>query len=178
MIRLFTTLLLLITLGACTQSPELAAPPQPQKGIDAALLLGSEPRHMMTDKGLVVLRDPGGLLYGRMRFLSYLERKDIRVHVMGRCVSACTLYLSLDNVCVSPNATFGFHGPSASDAYATSAQREDDLDIMLDLYPDFLDEWFLENAAQLIRKDLAWITGTEMIRLGIDNCDSKSSQAR
>jgi hypothetical protein len=51
--------------------------------------------------------------------LYYLKKTKIPVRISGACFSACTMYLSLPNVCVGHNAIFGFHQGSTSSASYT-----------------------------------------------------------
>jgi hypothetical protein len=37
------------------------------------------------------------------------NRSGERFRIVGTCRSACTLFLSIRNVCIEPGATFGFH---------------------------------------------------------------------
>jgi len=56
-----------------------------------------------------VWNDPGGLVIERMIEIKKLQKSKKQVRIMGKCMSACTLYLTLDNICRGPNAKFGFH---------------------------------------------------------------------
>ena len=164
--QLLASLFFLSILGACSTPPTNLVVND----------LGSIPNHHLDDKILTVYADPGGKLYKRLQFINYLEKNDIDVKIVGRCASACTLYLSMETTCVIPDARFGFHGPSASDVYMTSAQRKDDIELMTRAYPDFLDQWFVRRASHLVGDDLLWVEGSELIRHGVPECPSTSLQ--
>lgn len=53
--------------------------------------------------------DPGGNLVQREREVAITALRGERVAIMGNCASACLMFLTLPNVCVSPNATLGMH---------------------------------------------------------------------
>lgn len=60
----------------------------------------------------VVIRDDTGGNIGR-----YIERRaDLArggpVRIEGACLSACTIFTTLANACVAPDARIGFHGAS------------------------------------------------------------------
>ncbi len=64
------------------------------------------------DAPMIVTNDRGGLLGQRSAEIRALRSSGQRVELRGTCLSACTMYLGLANVCVSPSAPFGFHGPT------------------------------------------------------------------
>ena len=58
----------------------------------------------------IVIRNDGGGNVGQ-----YIERraklaKAAAVRIEGKCLSACTIFTTLPNACVAPNALIGFHG--------------------------------------------------------------------
>jgi len=71
----------------------------------AALAL-SGPAHAAT-----ITNDLGGFLqdYAK-RWQAYYQAKE-EVRIMGYCGSACTLFLTLPNVCIGRNVQFAFHAP-------------------------------------------------------------------
>lgn len=66
----------------------------------------------MNDLPVVILDDPGGLIAERAVEVGKLLASKRTVVIAGRCASACTLYLSLDRVCVTQRAVLQFHAPS------------------------------------------------------------------
>lgn len=60
----------------------------------------------------VVIRDDGGGKVDDYRIRrAELARAD-QVRIMGKCLSACTIFTTLPNACVMPRAQIGFHGVS------------------------------------------------------------------
>lgn len=58
----------------------------------------------------IVLTDSdGGNIYAHAADWRRYEASGQEVQLRGYCVSACTMFLSLENVCVGPRARFGFH---------------------------------------------------------------------
>lgn len=66
----------------------------------------------MFDPPVVVIDDPGGFVAERAAEIGRLLSEGRPVVIAGRCASACTLYLALDRVCMTPRAVFQFHAPS------------------------------------------------------------------
>jgi hypothetical protein len=64
------------------------------------------PAHAVT-----ITNDPGGILldYAK-RWQTYYQAQE-EVRIMGYCASACTLFLTLPNVCIGRNVQFAFHAP-------------------------------------------------------------------
>lgn len=119
---------------------------------------------------LVVRSDRGGSLEERMVEIEQIRKTDRRVKILGKCYSACTLYLSLNAVCISPRARLGFHAPSTRlegiplpyEDFQYWSQR------MADSYREPLRTWYLEVAR--FRKDLLFVDGKTLIRLGYSKC--------
>jgi hypothetical protein len=61
---------------------------------------------------LFIKDDPGGKILDFVKKYSDMRDAGTRVVVDGDCISACTLIIGMlrpENVCATPNATFGFH---------------------------------------------------------------------
>ncbi|WP_246206918.1 hypothetical protein [Methylocystis heyeri] len=110
---------------------------------------------------VVVYKDVGGLVseYEAQTELYRRENREVRLH---ECRSACTLALSLPNVCVYPDAQVKFH-----QAY-NAITREVDLGVSDRLF---------ESYPSAVRGRLGYLTrqykvlrGTELIALGMRNC--------
>ena len=71
------------------------------------------------------------------------ERENRFVRFVGRCDSACTLYLSLSakRTCVGPRSSFGFHLPYGVSPRAVAVAR----DYMLGRYPAWVRNWIRNN---------------------------------
>ncbi|WP_231725076.1 hypothetical protein [Thalassovita mediterranea] len=118
-----------------------------------------------------VSNDGGGSLPARLNELRQLRNSGQRVEIRrGYCNSACTLYLGLENTCVSPNARFGFHGPQI----ATRGLRmlPDDFEkwsrTMAEHYPSQLKGWFLQTARH--SEKLITVRGAQLIQMGVPRC--------
>ncbi|MFV2038368.1 MAG: hypothetical protein ACC646_12335, partial [Paracoccaceae bacterium] len=63
---------------------------------------------------IVVRNDAGGSVQQRARLIRQYRADGTRLEIRGDfCMSACTMYLGLDNTCIAPDTVFGFHGPSS-----------------------------------------------------------------
>jgi hypothetical protein len=71
----------------------------------------------------VIRHDPGGLVYQHALKVAKLRDSGEQVKILGLCASACTLHLSLPNICVGKRARFEFHAAYGAgvkgNAYAT-----------------------------------------------------------
>jgi len=68
-----------------------------------------------------------------------LRAADEPVSLEGACDSACTLYLSLpvEQLCVTPHASFGFHLPYGVGARQNAVAAN----YLLSQYPDWVRQW-------------------------------------
>jgi hypothetical protein len=60
--------------------------------------------------------DPGGVIVDFVKKYSDMRDAGTNVVIDGECVSACTILLGVlrpDKVCVTPDASFGFHSASS-----------------------------------------------------------------
>ena len=84
-------------------------------------------------------------------------------------MSSCTMYLGLPNTCVSPSASFGFHGPRSGTTGRsladTSAAR-----LMASHYPPALRNWFLREGQYLQGNHVVTLSGHQLIAMGIRRC--------
>lgn len=55
--------------------------------------------------------DKGGNVMEAIQRRNALQASGKRVQIRGYCRSACTIYLTLPNACLGPNASVGFHAP-------------------------------------------------------------------
>lgn len=134
---------------------------QPRQSIEAVSL---EP------EPLVVRNDRGGLLRTRMKQLAMLRRESRPVEIRGRvCYSTCTMFLGLPETCVSPNTTFGFHGPSSFGRRLDNATFERASEIIASHYPPVLKNWYMTKARHRIWA-LYRVSGSNLIALGVPSC--------
>lgn len=111
---------------------------------------------------VVVVRDVGGLVseYQAQTALYRASDREVRLH---ECHSACTMALSLPNVCVYPDSILKFH-----QAY-NLRNRQTDFGISQQLF----DSYPAAVRARLgtLTRNFKVLTGTELIGLGIRNCE-------
>ncbi len=88
--------------------------------VTAAPNLGSEPHNTLgqveppprSRSETVVIRDnKGGNVMRAIQRRQQLEHWGGPVEIRGYCGSACTLFITMPNACLGPNATVGFHAP-------------------------------------------------------------------
>ncbi|WP_294534937.1 hypothetical protein [uncultured Rhodoblastus sp.] len=115
------------------------------------------------DAPVVVMKDVGGYVdqYGAQTERYLASNREVRLH---ECRSACTLALSLPNVCVYPSSILKFHK-----AYnpVTKNANEEISEAMMAAYPPAV----RQRLGELTRQYKV-LTGSELIRLGIRDCDA------
>lgn len=118
---------------------------------------------------MVISSDRGGKLGQRSEEVRYLRATGQRVELRGTCLSACTMYLSLPNVCVSPSARLGFHGPSRNGQRLTGQDFEHWSEVMARNYREPLRSWYLSEA-RYRTSGYFEISGAELISMGYPRC--------
>lgn len=112
---------------------------------------------------VVVVRDIGGVVadYQRQTALYRSQNREVRLH---ECRSACTLALSLPNVCVYKSSVLRFH-----QAYDWNTKEVDHR----------VSDQLFRSYPQAVRARLGYLTrkykslsGAELIRLGVRDCDA------
>jgi hypothetical protein len=111
---------------------------------------------------VVVYKDVGGLVsdYEALTERYRRENREVRLH---ECRSACTLALSLPNVCVYPDAKVKFH-----QAY-NAINREVDLGVSTRLFTSY--PTAVQARLGYLTREYRVLTGTELIALGMRNCE-------
>lgn len=123
-----------------------------------------------TDGAYVVGNDRGGFLRDRLIELRNLRASGRRVEIRGRiCYSTCTMLLGLPQTCISPDTTFGFHGPSKSGNRLSPERFEYFSRVISQYYPAPLRSWYMTTGRNRI-KGMHRIRGSEIIRMGIRAC--------
>lgn len=111
---------------------------------------------------VIVYKDTGGLVsdYEAQTELYRRQNREVRLH---ECRSACTMALSLPNVCVYPDAQVKFH-----QAY-NAITREVDLGVSQKLF----DSYPAPVQARLgyLTRQYKVLSGRELIALGMRNCN-------
>lgn len=121
-------------------------------------------------QSLIVGNDRGGLVGKRAQEINQLRQIGQRVEIRGNiCYSSCTMYLGASNVCISPNTTFGFHGPSRSGTPLPADQFERWSRLMASFYNAPLQQWFMQQGRYAI-SDVYRMSGRQLIQLGYQTC--------
>lgn len=117
-------------------------------------------------KPYIIYKDYGGRLSTYATKLSEIKNQKREIHIIGTCVSACTLYLHYG--CVSEKSKIGFHGASVNGRVTTIS--EIGTRALANTYPPQLKDWFLENAAHLYGDQVVYLSGAEVISMGVKKC--------
>ncbi|HEX3496817.1 MAG TPA: hypothetical protein VHT02_06540 [Methylocella sp.] len=119
---------------------------------------------------VIVMKDVGGLVadYQRQTAIYRASEREVRLH---ECRSACTLALSLPNVCVYPDSTLKFHFAYDPRNHQTNLGVSQQL---FDSYPAAV----RARLGPLTRKYKV-LSGSELIELGIRGCNEpKTNQPK
>ncbi len=116
---------------------------------------------------VVVQKDVGGLVraYQERTDLYRSQNREVRLH---ECRSACTLALSLPNVCVYPSSLLKFH-----QAY-NDITKEVDYGVTSELWSSY-PQGVREKLGTLTRQYKV-LKGSELIALGVRNCNAPARQ--
>lgn len=60
---------------------------------------------------VVIANNKGGNVVRAIQYRQQLEMSGQPVEIRGYCRSACTIYITLPNACLAPDAVVGFHAP-------------------------------------------------------------------
>lgn len=119
---------------------------------------------------LVIRNDRGGLLRDRLRQISQLREKGRPVEIRGSvCFSTCTMLIGLPNTCVSPQTTFGFHGPSSYGRPLAPERFNFASEVISSYYPAPLRSWYMEKARFKLTR-ISRVKGAELINMGVAAC--------
>lgn len=128
------------------------------------------PLHGSLPGPLVVRNDRGGRIAPRAAEVAALRASGRAVEIRGEvCLSSCTLYLALPQVCVDPRTTFGFHGPSHHGRKLSDRDFAYWSELIAAHYPKALAAWYLREGRNTI-SGYHRIKGAELIRLGLRAC--------
>jgi hypothetical protein len=130
----------------CSEEREMRRPPDVQwgKSFAACPETGVAAAQTAEDKVQATVEigdDDGGLVADyAVRLYEMLGAKQ-NVEFVGRCDSACTLFLALptEQTCITEGAYFRFHAPSAPSASAAAAVGA----YMMRKYPDWVRAWIV-----------------------------------
>jgi hypothetical protein len=113
-----------------------------------------------------VFWDRGGLILAREAEINKIIARGDAVKIVGLCLSSCTMYLSMPNVCVSRGAVLMFHGPYVPNKVLPADQYIFAVNWMAEFYPPPIADWF-----RMIGHDGDfWTTGQVLIDLGVTDC--------
>jgi hypothetical protein len=119
---------------------------------------------------IAVHNDRGGLLRDRLEEIERLRANGQAVAIQGDiCFSTCTLFLGLAGTCVSPDTTFGFHGPSSYGRALDPATFRRASELIASHYPPALRTWYLETGRYTLRR-VYRISGRHIIDMGVPEC--------
>ena len=108
---------------------------------------------------LTIRSDGGGNIHDYADLVETMGSKQVRIE--GVCKSSCTMFLGMENVCVSPTAFFGFHGPSSNDESIRHLMNL--VEKIAEHHPAAIGKLFREDWG--LDQDFTWLTGAEVLAL-------------
>jgi hypothetical protein len=90
---------------------------------------------------VLIADDHGGPMGAYLQRYASIRDSGERVIIDGQCLSACTMVLAIvpsDKICLTPNATFGFHAAISSEEYRFPGASSAATRALLALYPEEL----------------------------------------
>jgi hypothetical protein len=81
-----------------------------QRIILLALLISIACADFLHAETVIIRNDGGGNITEYRERRARLAKVNGEVRIEAKCLSACTIYTTLPNACVMPNAKIGFHG--------------------------------------------------------------------
>ncbi|MEC9292312.1 MAG: hypothetical protein VX730_07925 [Pseudomonadota bacterium] len=124
-----------------------------------------------TQNGVVTItEDDGGLVYPRIHYIeNVIEARNQSVRIIApECISACTMYLGVSNVCTAPYTRFMFHGPWDSSVanYTETPAFQHTSRAIARYYPAPIRRAFMKSYRHLGPYEFHTITGEELIAAG------------
>ncbi|PTQ66236.1 hypothetical protein [Celeribacter persicus] len=130
----------------------------------------ARPKSQQPGATIIINGDPGGSVRTRYNEIKDINRLGQRVEIRrGACMSSCTMFLGADNVCVSPQTTFGFHGPYRFGEKLSQSEFDQWSQVIASHYPTPVRQWYMTKARYKIYS-ATHLSGAELIRLGIPIC--------
>lgn len=130
----------------------------------------ARPKSKAPGATIVINGDPGGSVRERYGEIQQINKLGQRVEIRrGSCMSSCTMFLGAQNVCVTPTAVFGFHGPYRFGSKLTQAEFDRWSNVISAHYPPAIKTWYMTSARYSTRKPTK-LSGAELIRLGVQRC--------
>ena len=118
---------------------------------------------------MVIREDHGGPLPARLQEIEVLRREARPVEIRGICFSSCTLYLGLNDVCLSPQAVIGLHGPSWKGAPLGPLAFEEWSQVFARSYKEPLRGWYLRVGRYELKR-IYRFKGQQLIDWGYPSC--------
>lgn len=118
-------------------------------------------------KPVIILDDRGGRVSDYMKAAQEYATERREVRIIGLCWSACSLALSVPNVCVGSMATVMFH-----DAYDLKSGKVN-LSVTMDLLNQ-LPKNIRDKVSKTIQKDFradSSLDASALIKLGVRKCE-------
>lgn len=110
----------------------------------------------------VIQNDPGGVVREYLIEVNMATLRGDVIRIEGWCASACTLFLSVPNSCVTPQARLAFHAPAGG----TRSQNDEVAHYIAAQLPGEVGRWYLRNAAHLTGGDHATLSGVQLVQMG------------
>jgi len=136
----------------------------------AGVVLASNAVTAQQATNVVIGNDLGGVISTKASAIDRIRALRQSVQIKGpMCYSSCTMYLGSGDVCVEPNVTFGFHGPSS---YGRPLQPQDFeywSRVIASHYPAQLSNWFMSTGRHRINGYYR-VSGAQLIKLGVRPC--------
>ncbi|MEM5476043.1 hypothetical protein, partial [Pacificibacter sp. AS14] len=130
----------------------------------------ARPKSKVPGATIVINGDPGGSVRDRYGEIQQINRLGQRIEIRrGSCMSSCTMFLGARNVCVTPTAVLGFHGPYRFGSKLTQAEFDRWSNVIASHYPPAIKTWYMTSARYSTRKPTK-LTGAELIKLGVQRC--------
>lgn len=139
--------------------------------VTVAVLFDVPPQAIAIDSNIYfVMNDRGGDVETRMREIQFASIHYQKIEIGGEvCLSSCTMFLGLSQVCVHPNTRFGFHGPTDHGAPLNRERFEYWSKLIASYYPPQLRSWYMTEARYLT-KGYYSLSGKHLIRMGLRSC--------
>jgi hypothetical protein len=111
---------------------------------------------------LTIRSDGGGNIQDYADQVAAFAHKEVRI--VGVCNSACTMFLGHPRACVSPEASFGFHGPWSDDQSIRNLLGL--IDMIAAYLPAEIAEAYRSDWA--LSRDFTWLTGAQVLAMAPD----------
>jgi hypothetical protein len=113
-------------------------------------------------KLLLIQNDAGGVVRDYVINANLAELRGEAVQVTGWCASACTAYLGNPGTCVTPSASFGFHGPSGG----TAEENRRAALVLARQLPEAIQGWYLREAVHLKGRAHIVVSAAQLVWAG------------